>query len=676
MWYYTLLPKVWNMSLTASVVILVVLLARLALKRAPKVFSYALWAVVLFRLLCPVSLSSGLSLFSVLDAPVSEQNTLEYVPPDIVHTEDPEVNLPVPGVSAVINEAMPYGLEQLVADPLETPVYQATMLWLLGIAVLLIYSVASLLRLRRKLAGSARLRDNIRLADHISSPFVLGLFRPKIYLPSSLPEGERDYIIVHEQHHIRRLDHVVKLLSFAALCIHWFNPLVWVAFVLSGKDMEMSCDEAVLRKMGEDIRADYSQSLLNLATGRRVIAGTPLAFGEGDTKSRVKNALKWKRPAVWVVLLAVIVCAAVILACALNPKEEVPAPEPFGASYGVEEIVYVNPLLSSFPPGTELDYCFTGEHELLYKYKGEDWEPIGVLSEVVLTKSRFDQYFYFPDQTGWAEGYSAAALRRNNQQAWQLLSEEEEYSYYLLLQKNGEIYLAFWDYDAEREKDPFSDDSSIRCVLKLTQTGRAQNISTVGGADAPTRVAVSIADSRAKAQAILSDETLVELEPVETGNETLREYTQPAELYGASNHQTWLIWEDSGGDKLLLQDGGLSTMEVYLTKGNAIYVIGKYYGFSTLSGLNVVRYTITEEQVLAESALDESSLGSRFTVIQDESNPVLRSIVPNTEDGMGRLNLVQISAADLSFTAWVPDDPDWTDELHFRFNENGLFYLE
>ncbi|MGM9607048.1 MAG: M56 family metallopeptidase [Oscillospiraceae bacterium] len=673
MWYYTLLPKVWNMSLTASVVILVVLLARLALKRAPKVFSYALWAVVLFRLLCPVSLSSGLSLFSVLDAPVSEQNTLEYVPPDIVHTEDPEVNLPVPGVSAVINEAMPYGLEQLVADPLETPVYQATMLWLLGIAVLLIYSVASLLRLRQKLAGSARLRDNIRLADHISSPFVLGLFRPRIYLPSSLPEGERGYIILHEQHHIRRLDHVVKLLAFAALCIHWFNPLVWVAFVLSGKDMEMSCDEAVLRKMGEDIRADYSQSLLNLATGRRVIAGTPLAFGEGDTKSRVKNALKWKRPAVWVVLLAVIVCAAVIFICALNPKgDEDFAPEPFGASYSVEEVIYNDIRFSSIAPGTSLDYSFTEDHELLCK--GADWESIGALTEVKLTKSRFDAYFR--EELGWTEGFSAAALRQNNQQAWQLLSDKDGYSYYVLLQKNGETYLACWYYDEERESHPLADDSVIRCVLKLTQTGTTQNISAVGGADAPTRVAFSIADSRAKAQAILSHETLVELEPVETGNGTLREYTQPAELYGASNHQTWLIWEDSGGDKLLLQDGGLSTMEAYLTKGNAIYVIGRYYGFSTISGLNVVRYTITEEQVLAESALDESSLGGRFTVIQDESNPVLRSIVPNTEDGMGRLNLVQISAADLSFTAWVPDDPDWTDELHFRFNENGLFYLE
>lgn len=348
MWCCTLLPKIWNMSLTAGVVILCVLAARLLLRRAPKAFSYALWAVVLFRLLCPVSLSSGLSLFSLVDAPVSEQNTIEYIPPNIVHMEAPEVTLPVPGVGAVIHGTLPQSGAQQTAGPLETPLYLAAMVWLLGIAALLIYSVVSLLRLKRKLVGSALLRDNIRLADGIGSPFVIGLFRPKIYLPSSLSEGEREYIILHEQYHIRRGDHIVKLLAFAALCVHWFNPLVWLAFFLSGKDMEMSCDEAVLRKMGPEIRGAYSQSLLSLATGRRVIGGTPLAFGEGDTGSRVKNALKWKKPAVWIVALAVLVCAAVILVCALNPqKDEAGGAENdtgTAASEGMDDAVQTEPL--------------------------------------------------------------------------------------------------------------------------------------------------------------------------------------------------------------------------------------------------------------------------------------------------------------------------------------------
>ena len=321
---YELLPIVFNMSVTASVAILFVLLARLLLKRAPKIFSYALWAVVLFRLLCPVSITTGFSLLGLFDAPVTETTThttaVEYIPQDVVHTPAPEVKLPVPGVNQSVNEALPLGDEQTAADPLEAPVALATLVWLAGIGVLAAYSVVSLLRLRRKLIGALPLRDNIYLADYIDSPFVMGIFRPKIYLPSSLTEQEQGYIILHEQHHIRRGDHIIKALAFFALCIHWFNPMVWVAFVLSSKDMEMSCDEAVVRKLGEGIRADYSASLLSLATGRRIIAGTPLAFGEGDTKSRIKNLLSWKKPRVWITVIAAVVCVAVVAACAANPQ--------------------------------------------------------------------------------------------------------------------------------------------------------------------------------------------------------------------------------------------------------------------------------------------------------------------------------------------------------------------
>ena len=326
---YELLPIVFNMSVTASVVIAFVLLARLLLKKVPKIFSYALWVVVLFRLLCPVSVTAGFSLLGLVDAPVTEATThttmAEYVPQDVVHIPFPEVQLPAPGISQAVNEALPQGQEQTAADPLEAPAAIATLVWLAGIASLAVYSVLSYLRLRRALVGAVLLRDNIYLADHIDTPFVMGLFRPKIYLPSSLPEREQPYILLHEQHHIRRLDHIVKVLAFLALCIHWFNPLVWLAFVLAGKDMEMSCDEAVVKKLGEEIRSDYSASLLSLATGRHIIAGTPLAFGEGDPKSRIRNLLSWKRPRLWITVAAVVVCAAVVAACAGNPKASGPA---------------------------------------------------------------------------------------------------------------------------------------------------------------------------------------------------------------------------------------------------------------------------------------------------------------------------------------------------------------
>ena len=322
--FYTFMPKLFNMSMTAGVAIVFVILLRLLLKKAPKAISYALWGVVLFRLLCPVSVESGYSLYNLLDAPTEESGTMtsiiEYVPVDIVHTEYPAVVLPVPGGSNVINDVLPQGEEQLRADPLEGPIFIATYVWMTGVLVMTIYSIVSYVQLRRKLAVAVPLQDNIFVADDIKSPFVVGLFRPRIYLPCNLGENEQKYIILHEQHHIRRCDHIIKVLAFFALAIHWFNPLVWAAFILASKDMEMSCDEAVIRKAGSDVRADYSASLLTLATGRRIIAGTPLAFGEGDTKGRINNLSKWKKPKVWIVLMAVIVCVVLAVCLLTNPE--------------------------------------------------------------------------------------------------------------------------------------------------------------------------------------------------------------------------------------------------------------------------------------------------------------------------------------------------------------------
>lgn len=376
---YELLPVIFNMTVTAGVVILAVLLVRFILKKlgAPAVVSYALWAVVLFRLLCPVSVTAPVSLFGVLDAPVvateGGATTIEYVPKEIVHMENPAVELPVPVVGDAISAVLPQGEEQLRADPLEGPVVILTMVWLAGLLVLILYSIVSYFKLRVRLLGAVQLEGNIRLADHITSPFVMGLFRPKIYLPSNLSEHEREYIILHERHHIRRLDHVVKILAFVALCIHWFNPMVWLAFCLSGKDMEMSCDEAVVKKLGESIRADYSASLLSLSTGRTVIAATPLAFGEGNTKGRIKNLAKWKKPAVWITVVAVILCAAVIVLCATNAKQPVDnteadqqteqheqPPRQFGPDqiYVPERCLYMNSLSSYAAMGGDSGYRY------------------------------------------------------------------------------------------------------------------------------------------------------------------------------------------------------------------------------------------------------------------------------------------------------------------------------
>lgn len=303
--------QVLNMSFTASFVIVAVLIARLLLKKTPKIFSYALWSVVLFRLLCPISFESMLSLLPVNTNPIST-NTL--------YSAAPQIDTGLPYLDAVINPALPVPEVGTSVNPLQIMAVIGEFIWLVGIAALLFYSVVSLLRLRRKLIGSVRLRDNIYLSDHIASPFVIGIAHPKIYLPSTLSDREQGYIILHEQTHIRRLDYLVKIVAFAALCIHWFNPLVWAAFLLAVKDMEMSCDESVMMRLHTDIREEYSASLLRLATGRKMIAGTPLAFGEGDTKNRIKNVMHYKKPMFWVIFMALAAVAAVVVVFALNPR--------------------------------------------------------------------------------------------------------------------------------------------------------------------------------------------------------------------------------------------------------------------------------------------------------------------------------------------------------------------
>lgn len=321
---------VLGMSATGSLVILAVLLARLALRKAPKAFSYALWAVALFRLLCPFTLDSAFSLLPsvrMVDAAGRGGGTDQVIQ---IQTGIPALNSQVNGFLAdhPYQEGQPTetggepweDLVPVINQPGPVPDWRTVpaAIWLAGTAALLGYGALSLLGLRRRLAGSVPLEGekNVRLAGHIPSPFVLGLVRPVIYLPSDLNEGERDYILLHERTHIRRFDHVTRGLAWLA-AVHWFNPLVWLAFYLAGRDMEMSCDEAVLRKMGREIRADYSASLLRLSQGGKLPAG-PLAFGGSGFQSRIKNILNYKKPAFWVAALALAGVCVVGAALATN----------------------------------------------------------------------------------------------------------------------------------------------------------------------------------------------------------------------------------------------------------------------------------------------------------------------------------------------------------------------
>lgn len=342
--WYGLLPRILNMSMTASIIILSVLICRFILRKAPKKYSYILWSVVLFRLLCPFSLSAPISLLGIFNTPIVTEVVLldidetvaqkevnitsyvEYIPLNIVHTENPAITLPISGtdgtISQIVNDSLPKGEEQTVADPLEVFISLATYLWILGVIVMVGKGCLSYSILYRKLIGSLHYKSNIYIADYISTPFVLGVINPKIYLPSGIEEKEYKYIIQHEKCHIRRGDTVYKILAYLALCIHWFNPLVWLAFYLFVKDMEMSCDEAVIKKLGASIRADYASSILEFASGQKILFGAPLAFGEGEPAGRIKNLSMWKKPTIIVSVTAAVICCCIVIIGIFNPLQE------------------------------------------------------------------------------------------------------------------------------------------------------------------------------------------------------------------------------------------------------------------------------------------------------------------------------------------------------------------
>ncbi len=319
--------QVINMSITASYAILCVLVIRLVLKRFPKIFSYMLWAVVLFRLICPFSFEG---LFSLLPAN-------EHVPQNIAYLPKPEINSGITSIDGAVNNLLPPANPVASVNPMQVWIAIGETVWIIGIVVLLTYSIYAAVKLHRNLRKATYIADNIYRMDKLKTSFVFGIIRPKIYLPADLSENESSYILLHEQTHIRRLDHIIKPVAFLVTCIHWFNPLVWISFFLMSEDMELSCDERVIRQMGIGIKKEYSSSLLSLSTGRRIVGGCPLAFGENNTKGRIKNVLNYKKPALWGIIIALLVVAAVIAGLMTNPK-----PKSEAVTWDLKPMIMVN----------------------------------------------------------------------------------------------------------------------------------------------------------------------------------------------------------------------------------------------------------------------------------------------------------------------------------------------
>jgi len=368
--------KIVNMSISASWLVVAVLILRLVLKKAPKWVNVLLWGIVAVRLICPFSFESALSLIP----------SAETFPEKIISGPSFDVQTGITPVDNRINDYLGDRYFEGVTVPTNNGNNVMTILtivWIIGILLLATYTVISYWRLHREIDTAVRYKDNIFQSENVSSPFVLGIINPRIYLPFSMNEQDMEHVVAHEQAHIRRKDHWWKPLGFLLLTIHWFNPLMWLAYVLLCRDIELACDEKVIKGLSNEQRADYTQALVACSVNRRMIAACPLAFGEVGVKERVKSVMNYKKPAFWVIIIAVIVCVGVAVCFLTNPKQD---------RYTLRIVV---------PAGSQEEFVYTDEEVSTVRNSIKIWSGDGLGDTEVLL---------FPVNKTAETGYTATYL--------------------------------------------------------------------------------------------------------------------------------------------------------------------------------------------------------------------------------------------------------------------------
>ncbi len=494
--------KVLSMSLSALWLVGVVLLLRVALKRSPKWIHVLLWAMVAIRLVCPFSFESSLSLIpeSVSSGEVLEEWSDDYVGEvEIIHDIRPEYQTAVDAgrepVSAGKDGYYVVTGPDGISEPDTVKTAQLPILagiWLTGMAVIALYTVVSYLSLRRKMSTAVRMKGNIYRSEAAASPFVLGLIRPRIYLPFAMDEMDIPHVIAHEKAHIRRKDHWWKPIGFLVLTLHWFNPVVWLSYILLCRDIELACDEKVIKEMNLQQQADYSQALLNCSVHRRSIAACPLAFGEVGVKKRVSNILNYRKPAFWIVLTGLILCIVVAVCFLTNPPG---AYAPFGMEWYLDRYLYTNSELSpdrfvyvttdesggfngsADPRMVPYDILLlnrirlsrNGEAEIIKAANVEQWEPLGTFREAHLSMLNFDEYFK-NDNVWLTTLYRPEKFRETCTRAWRLdVNPDGPGLFYLLLElEDGRFYL-MCGYDENTSHAAQEEQSTMYWVVRLSE---------------------------------------------------------------------------------------------------------------------------------------------------------------------------------------------------------------
>ena len=378
--------KMLNMSITASWLVLAIIILRLILKKAPKAISVFMWALVGVRLICPFSFESILSLIP----------SAETVPQDIIYSETPAIHSGVPIFNSTVNPIISENLAPEVGasvNPMQIIAFVASVVWIAGIVAMVLYTVISYFRIHRKVREAVPYQENIWLCDHIDTPFILGVIRPRIYLPSNMNEQDIEYVIAHEKAHLKRHDHWWKPLGFLLLTVYWFNPILWIAYILLCKDIELACDEKVIKDMGTEIKKPYSEALINCSVPRKMISACPLAFGEVGVKGRVKSVLNYKKPAFWIIAVAVIASVVVAVCFLTNPKQEAElgvSSQKSGSDLNGVSLEIVDADLSAPDPyiivewknDTDIKLSF-GEQFAIYYNQGGTWENCSIEEDPV-----------------------------------------------------------------------------------------------------------------------------------------------------------------------------------------------------------------------------------------------------------------------------------------------------
>ena len=353
--------KIINMSISASWLVLAVLILRFVLKKAPKWINVLLWGIVAIRLICPFSFESPLSLIP----------SAETIPLNIGMDSTPTINSGISAINNAVNPIISQSNTPMAGasiNPLQITIGIYEYIWIFGMIALALYTAISYWRLHRKVDTAVRYKDNIFQSENVSFPFVLGIIKPRIYLPFKMNGQYLEHVVAHEQAHICRKDHWWKPLGFLLLMIHWFNPLMWLAYVLLCRDIELACDEKVIKELGNEQRGDYTQALVACSINRRMIAACPLAFGEVSVKERVKSVMNYKKPAFWVIIISVIVCVGVAVCFLTNPKQD---------SYTLRIVV---------PAGSQEKFVYTDEEVSTIRNSIKIWSGDGLGdTEVILS---------------------------------------------------------------------------------------------------------------------------------------------------------------------------------------------------------------------------------------------------------------------------------------------------